>query len=184
MLDPSRECVEGQDRCAAAIADKSTKPPVAAVIPARVAAGKGEETWPALKAAAADPAPPAGTFTVATPEAVEGDEEEESPPALEAVTADPVSTFTAARAEAGGDDDEEEEPPAALKVATADPAGTFTAVAGEACAAAPGVAAGMAMVGGRERVSATTLLTPAKCQMSEVYSAGGPAWWSMGPTLC
>ncbi len=67
--------MEGQDRCAAAIAAKSTDPPVAAVIAAKVAAGSGrrDEAWPALKAAAADPA---GTFTAAAAEAGDEDDDE------------------------------------------------------------------------------------------------------------
>jgi hypothetical protein len=133
-LDPSSDCVEGQDRCAAAIAAKSTAPPVAAVIAAKVAAGSGgrDDTWPALKAAAADPA----------------------------------GAFTAAAAEAGEEDDDGEFPPA-LKAATANPGGTFTAVAAEAGGTAPG---------GRERVSATMLLTPATWRISEVYSATYDRW--------
>jgi hypothetical protein len=115
-LDLSRDCIEGQDRCAAAIAAKSIEPPVAAVIAAKVAAGSGrrEETWPALKVAAADPA---GTFTAAAAEAGEEDDDEAPPPALKAAAADLTGSFTAAAAEAG-DDDEEEEPPAALEAAT------------------------------------------------------------------
>ncbi len=106
-MDTSRDCVEGQDRCAAAIAAESIEPPVAAVIATKVAAGSGrrEETRPALKAAAADPA---GTFTAATAEAGEEDDDEELPPALKAAAADLTGSFTAAAAEAGGDDEEEE----------------------------------------------------------------------------
>ncbi len=138
------------------------------MIAAMVAAGsgRGKETWPALKAAAADPA---GAFTAAAAEAGGGDDEENFLPALEAAAADPAGAFTAAAAEGGEDDqaEEAEEPPAALKAATADPAGAFTAVAAEAGAAAPG---------GRERVSATMLLTPATWRMSEVYSATYDSW--------
>jgi hypothetical protein len=157
--------MEGQDRCAAAIAAKSTEPPVAAVIAAKVAAGSGrrDETRPALKAAAADPA---GTFTAAAAEAGEKDDDEEFTPALKAAAADLTGSFTAAAAEAGGDDGEEE-PPAALKAATADPRGVFTAVTAEAGGTAPD---------GRERVSATMLLTPATWRMSEVYSATYERW--------
>jgi hypothetical protein len=128
-------------------------------------AGSGgrDETWPALKAAAADPA---GAFTAATAEAGEEDDDEEFPPALKAAAADHTGSFTAAAAEAGGDDGEEE-PPAALKAATADPRGAFTAVAAEAGGTAPG---------GRERVSATMLLTPATWRISEVYSATYERW--------
>jgi hypothetical protein len=74
-----------------------------------------------------------------------------------------------AAAEAGEDDEAEEaeEPLAALKAATADPAGAFSAVAAEAGAAAPG---------GRERVSATMMLTPATWRMSEVNSATYDCW--------
>jgi hypothetical protein len=147
------------------------------VIAAKVAAGSGrrEDTRPALKAAAADPA---GTFTVAAAEAGKEDDGEELPPALKAAAADLTGSFTAAAAEAGGDD-EVEEPPAALKAATADPRGAFTAVAAEAGGTVPS---------GRERVSSTMLLTPAMWRMSEVYSAtmrgGGPAWRSKAPRLC
>ncbi len=164
-LDPSRDCVEGQDRCAAAIAAKLTEPPVAAVIAAKLAAGsgRGEDTWPALKAAAADPA---GTFTAAAAQAGEEDDGEGLPPAHKAAAPDLKGSFTAASAEAGGDD-EAEEPPAALKAATADPRGAFTAVAAEVGGTAPG---------GRERVSATMLLTPATLRMSEVYSATYDRW--------
>jgi hypothetical protein len=135
------------------------------VIAAKVAAGSGgrDETWPALKAAAADPA---GAFTAAAAEAGEEDDDEEFPPALKAAAADHTGSFTAAAAEAGGDD-AEEEPPAALKAATADPRGAFTAVAAEAGGTAPG---------GRERVSATMLLTPAMWRISEVYSATYERW--------
>ncbi len=130
-----------------------------------MAAGSGrrEDTRPALKVAAADPA---GTFTAAAAEAGEEDDGEELPPALKAAAADLTGSFTAAAAEAGGDD-EVEEPPAALKAATADPRGAFTALAAEAGGTAPG---------GRERVSATMLLTPATWRMSEVYSATYERW--------
>jgi hypothetical protein len=140
------------------------KPPVAAVIAAKLAAGsgRGEDTRPALKAAAADPA---GTFTAAAAEAGEEDDGEELPPALKAAAADLTGSFTAAAAEAGGDD-EAEEPPAALKAATADPRGAFTAVAAEAGGTAPG----------GQGVSATMLLTPATWRMSEVYSATYERW--------
>jgi hypothetical protein len=94
------------------------------------------------------------------------DDGEELPPALKAAAADLTGSFTAAAAKAGGDD-EVEEPPAALKAATADPRGAFTAVAAEAGGTAPG---------GRERVSATMLLTPATWRMSEVYSATYERW--------
>jgi hypothetical protein len=109
---------------------------------------------------------PSGTFTAAAAEAGEEDDGEELPPALKAAAADLTGSFTAAAAEAGGDD-EVEEPPAALKAATADPRGAFTAVATEAGGTAPG---------GRERVSATMLLTPAMWRMSEVYSAMYERW--------
>jgi hypothetical protein len=159
--------MEGQDRCAAAIAAKSTEPPVAAVIAAKVAAGSvgRDEARPALKAAATDPA---GTFTAAAAEACEEDDDEEFTPALKTAAADLTGSFTAAAAEAGGDDgEEEEEPPAVLKAATADPRGAFTAVTAEAGGTAPG---------GRGRVSATMLLTPATWRMSEVYSATYERW--------
>jgi hypothetical protein len=142
-----------------------------------VAAGSGrrEDTWPALKAAAADPA---GTFTAAAAEAGEEDDDEEPMPALKAAAADLTGSFTAAAAEAGGDD-AEEEPPAALEAATADPRGAFTAVAAEAGGTAPG---------GQERVSATTLLTPATWRISEVYSATYERWRAClavtAPRLC
>jgi len=128
------------------------------VIAAKVAARSvgRDEARPALKAAAADPA---GTFTAAAAEAGEEDDDEEFPPALKAAAADLTGSFTAAAAE--------EEPPAALKAATADPRGAFTAVAAEAGGTAPG---------GRERVSATMLLTPATWRMSEVYSATYERW--------
>jgi hypothetical protein len=131
------------------------------VIAARVAAesDKAGDTWPA----AADPA---GTFTAATTEVGEGDDGEEIPPALEAA-ADPAGTFTAAAAEVSGDDDDVEELLPALKAATADPAGAFTAVATKAGTAAPGVADEKMLAGSRDRVFATTLLTPATWRMSE-----------------
>jgi hypothetical protein len=167
--------VEGQDCWAATIADKSTTLPVAAVIAARVATGsdKAEDTWPALKVAVADPA---GTFTAAAAEAGEGDDGEEIPPALEMAAADPVAAFTAAASKAGGDDDDVEELSPALKAATADPAGAFTAVAAEAGTETPGVADEKMMTGSRDRVSATTLLTPAMWRISEVYSATYDSW--------
>ncbi len=148
--------MEGHDRWAAAITDKSTTTPVAAVIADRVAAesDKAGDTWPA----AADPA---GTFTAGTAEVGEGDDGEEIPPALEAAAADPAGTFTAAAAEVSGDDDDVEELLPALKAATADPAGAFTAVATKAGTAAPGVADEKMLAGSRDRVFATTLLTPA-----------------------
>jgi hypothetical protein len=141
--------------------DKSTTAPVAAVIAARVAAesDKAGDTWPA----AADPA---GTFTAATAEVGEGDDGEEIPPALEAA-ADPAGTFMAAAAEVSGDDDDVEELLPALKAATADPAGAFTAVATKAGTDAPGVADEKMLAGSRDRVFATTLLTPATWRMSE-----------------
>ncbi len=135
------------------------------MIAAKLAAGsgRGEDTWPALKVAAADPA---GTFTAAAAEVGEEDDGKGLPPALKAAAADLKGSFTVVAAKAGGDD-EAEEPPAALKAATADPRGAFTAVATEAGRTAPG---------GRERVSARMLLTPAKWQMSEVYSATYDRW--------
>jgi hypothetical protein len=107
-----------------------------------------------------------GTLTAATAEAGEEDDGEGLPPALKAAVADLKGSFTAAAAEAGGDD-EAEEPPAALKAATTDPRGAFTAVSAKAGGTAPG---------GRERVSATMLLTPATWRMSEVYSATYDSW--------
>jgi hypothetical protein len=59
----------------------------------------------------------------------------------------------------------------ALKAANADLRGSFTLVTAEAGMATPGVAGEEMMAGGQDMVSATTLLIPATCQMSEVYSA-------------
>jgi hypothetical protein len=60
-----------------------------------------------------------------------GLEEEEGPLALKAAAADPRGAFSAAAAEAGGDEEDEECSPA-LKAAAADPTGAFTAAVAKA----------------------------------------------------
>ncbi len=92
-------------------------------------------------------------------------------PVLKPAAADPGGTFPAAASEAGKGDEGDDEGMPALKAANADLRGSFTLVTAEAGMATPGVAGEEMMAGGQDMVSATTLLIPATCQMSEVYSA-------------
>ncbi len=112
---------------------------------------------------------PAVARTTATKE---GEEEDARPPALKAAAENPEGAFTSAAAEAGCEDEEEGIVPA-LKAVTDDPEGTFMSVTPEAGPAGVEVegAACCGHGGGLDIVSATTLLTPDMCFISEVYSA-------------
>ncbi len=114
-------------------------------------------------------AAPAVARTTATKE---GEEDDTRPPTLKAAAENPEGPFTSAAAEAGHVEEEEGIVPA-LKAATDDPEGTFMSVAAEAGPAGVEVegAARCCHGGGLDIVSATTLLTPDMCLISEVYSA-------------
>ncbi len=145
------------------------------MITAKVAAGSGgrDEAWPALKAAAADPA---DTFTAAAAEAGEDDDDEEFPPALKAAAADLTGSFTAAAAEAGGDDGEEG-PPARSKRQPQTPEGRLYSGRRRGrrhSTRRPGE-------GIRNDVVDTSHV--AKCIQPRMRG-GGPAWRSTAPRLC
>ena len=118
--------------------------------------------------AAQSSAAPAVARTRATKE---GEEDDARPPALKAAAENPEGAFTSAAAEAGCEEEEGIVP--ALKAVTDDPEGAFMSVTAEAGPAGVEVeeVARCGHGGGLDIVSATTLLTPDMCLISEVYSA-------------
>jgi hypothetical protein len=100
----------------------------------------------------------------------EGEEDDTRLPTLKAAAENPEGPFTSAATDAGCEEGERTVP--ALKAVTDDPEGTFTSVAAEASPAGVDVeeTACCGHGGGLDIVSATKLLTPDMCLISEVYS--------------